>query len=463
MGPFVNRNHFALFCVMLAPPALGLIVTRRGQWRHTGEARTDEASAAAGGHRAGAIVCQLVLRAVFVAALFALGAAVLLSLSRSGFLALTGAVVVTVLLSLRASSLLTAASVLILLGGLIAGFVFFPAPEVHRRLSTLREADETPSAQTRFEVWRNTAAIWRDHPLVGCGPGSFRNVYPLYKTSDSRKGALHAENEYLEVLAEMGLVGTGLVLFAAVAFVRAVRSPEATRGAAEDGAASGNPFANRRRMSTWRTPWLTVAGGALAGVLIHCFFDFGLRVPVNLAVIAALLGLAVDARPQKNKESRLTGRMQPTGRRMLRIQLGLLFFTILVLGWVYRTSAWKLDDDLFLHGADTATVGRALRWSPTRWSIWYELGRRVFLLRTRSSELQAGAYEETWQNVGLAFLRRAAALNRRNYKVWEALAEAEYASGHRIEARKAAEKVLELRSYKRSQMRKYLKKPEKTQ
>jgi hypothetical protein len=68
-------------------------------------------------------------------------------------------------------------------------------------------ADQTAAGTERPQLWRAAWLAFRAHPLTGLGPDNFRHVFGRYlglRTFDDR---LHANNLYLETLANEGLCG----------------------------------------------------------------------------------------------------------------------------------------------------------------------------------------------------------------------------------------------------------------
>lgn len=68
--------------------------------------------------------------------------------------------------------------------------------------------------QGHLLIWRDTLRMWKDHPVLGVGPGAFHVNFPTYAQEDLKSkwptGACivnEAHNEYLQTLAETGLVG----------------------------------------------------------------------------------------------------------------------------------------------------------------------------------------------------------------------------------------------------------------
>jgi O-antigen ligase len=120
-----------------------------------------------------------------------------------------------------------------------------------------------------------TLDIIKAYPVVGSGLGSFSVIYTRY---DSRNGFYRLEqahNDYLQVLADGGIVGGILGLaFLIILF--------------------GKGFARRETDDKFRRG---VATGALAGcfaVLIHSFFDFTLHTTANALLFLILAALATQ-------------------------------------------------------------------------------------------------------------------------------------------------------------------------
>jgi O-antigen ligase len=125
----------------------------------------------------------------------------------------------------------------------------------------------------RVDYWANSLAIFRDFPVFGTGLGTFKYAYFLYgKEVD---WVNHAHNEYVESLADMGLLAS-LVLFAILAFLA---------------------YSLLRMWIARRHPEVkpVVLGvlTALFAAAFHSFFDFSLRVPANAFLLLVILALGL--------------------------------------------------------------------------------------------------------------------------------------------------------------------------
>ncbi len=147
---------------------------------------------------AGAGLAMTYVRGAWVG--FLAGAALLQALVRRGRLLLVAAVAVLVL-------------------------VVVLVPGVRRRAESIVDPAD-PTARERLAMWRSAAAIARDHPLTGVGPGQVKRVYPRYVVPEFRdKPRGHVHDTPLQVLVERGILGLGawLALFATF-FVAAART-----------------------------------------------------------------------------------------------------------------------------------------------------------------------------------------------------------------------------------------------
>jgi O-antigen ligase len=113
----------------------------------------------------------------------------------------------------------------------------------------------------------------RDFWPVGSGVGTYQQVMTLYQTSSRLFYISHADNEYLQVLAEGGALLGIPVAVALIAFGSAII----------------------RRLRTDRTPLFWVRAGAASGLLAVCVqnvWEMTLRVPANAVLLAILAAIA---------------------------------------------------------------------------------------------------------------------------------------------------------------------------
>ncbi|HEU0107567.1 MAG TPA: O-antigen ligase family protein, partial [Vicinamibacteria bacterium] len=97
------------------------------------------------------------------------------------------------------------------------------------------------SVQGRLAIWRNTLVMIREHPLFGVGLGAHPAFYPAYHRRavvdplfSSRLRLDFAHDDYLQLTAELGLVGAALLVLLAVSAVRLVRQARRRAGTGEE-------------------------------------------------------------------------------------------------------------------------------------------------------------------------------------------------------------------------------------
>ena len=88
----------------------------------------------------------------------------------------------------------------------------------------------------RWVFWVNTFQIFKDFPIFGSGLGTFAWVFPMYRSFHLIGVATHAENDYLQLASEVGMVGIGLLLilflfllYKAVSGIRSLSHRESVR------------------------------------------------------------------------------------------------------------------------------------------------------------------------------------------------------------------------------------------
>jgi len=264
-GPFVNRNHFAGFAELVLP--MSVVPLLLGRVRRE----------------------RLII--VGILAIIPLSA-LLLSASRGGIVSLGAelafVLLVAVLRQMHGRQMYMGGIVLLAAFALVS---WLGASQILARFSTLQTLEVTQSkrASMRQGAWM----IFLDHPPLGTGLGTLQQVYPPYETLYDGKIVNHAHNDYLEALAETGILG-GLCCawFLFALFSGALRFLQAER----------NSFANTLRLCGWT---------ACCGLLVHSLVDFNLHIPSNLALFLLMSLLATAEMIQPAAGRTRNGRNAP--------------------------------------------------------------------------------------------------------------------------------------------------------
>src|SRR5262245_24273087 len=251
-GPFFNRDHFAGYMELFIALPIALIVTRYA----CGEKRL----------------------AYGIAAMF-MGVAAVFTLSRGGMISILAELSFLAMMGFRhfqsttttgeagnARMVMGIAAVIVVLAAIGTGVIWIGAEPVINRIATGDQNNSDlskaqPYYGGRGEIWENTWTIIRHNPLIGVGLGAYQTAYPIYARDNGVQGVTAAaHNDYLQVLADAGVIGAAIALwFIIVIFrgiARGVRSPDPLVAA------------------------IALGGGAgLFGLLVHSLFDFNLHFP----------------------------------------------------------------------------------------------------------------------------------------------------------------------------------------
>ena len=235
-GPYVNRNHFAGFVELVVPVGMALLIfrgLRRDLFPLTGLLTILPVGALVLAGSRGGIVC------------FAFEVGALLLLARSRKVPGRAATMAIAFVALCA----------------FAFIVWIGAGKAIERFSKTSLGEV--SLSRRASMFRAAIGIFRDHPIQGAGLGTMVSVFPRYDTGYDGLIVDHVHNDYLEALAETGLLG-GLcgVSFLWLLFRGAFRSFTLEQGHFSRALHAG-------------------AIAAVCGILLHSTVDFNLHIPSN--------------------------------------------------------------------------------------------------------------------------------------------------------------------------------------
>ncbi len=173
----------------------------------------------------------------------------------------------------------------------VAAVFFWLVPNyVMNRLGTVNNYVSETSRGFRPNLWKSSFGIYWDHPLFGTGMGSFATAFPPHQLEVSDLVTEHAHNDYVEALAETGLLGGILILaIAALFLVITFKS---------------------LHIQLKRDPgWIQLGAGiSCCGLMVHSFVDFNLHIPANAAWFALCAGLAtLSGRAIPRRSGKLPG------------------------------------------------------------------------------------------------------------------------------------------------------------
>jgi len=258
-GTYVNHNHFSGLLEMSAPFALMYTIalmhrTRRGRRTPVGPALK---------------ACA----ALTLATLTLVG--IVFSYSRAGFVAVLAALLAIGTLGVWKSSrrrikLLAVVGVAVVV---VMAFVFLPPDAFIARYARIATV-ETFAAEGRVPLWTETLDLIRYYPLFGCGLGAYRAAFLEHKVSWPLVTDDYAHNDYLQLLAEMGVIGFAIgVAVVLILFAKTLRALQ--------------------RDSHFERRCLALACiGSMAAIAVHSITDFNLYLPANALLLAWILGVS---------------------------------------------------------------------------------------------------------------------------------------------------------------------------
>ncbi len=236
---------------------------------------------------------------------------ILISGSRGGYLSVLASVAVLgvatlILVKIVAPHYMRRAVV----GGVVAvllaiaavGFVLQRSAMLTQRSQSIAEVNDV-----RPRYW---AAAWRQYqtaPVFGTGSRTYLIHGRMHRDRSIQNDVIYTHNDYLQLLAEYGLVGAVLGLgLLSVHLARCVRSIVfivQTR------------LLNSTAVLSHGLSIQLGALGATVALAVHSVFDFNLHIPANALLMAAVLGMIANhgmpgarangARPQRGKPLRV--------------------------------------------------------------------------------------------------------------------------------------------------------------
>jgi O-antigen ligase len=280
-GPFVNRNHFAGYMLLVAPMALAVLARahRHYQWRVGAQPNSRRRLVALASPEGAGLMLAVVPALASISALVA-------STSRGGMLAF-GLSLVLAGIGLRRQRGVSPWLFAVALGLMAITWFGLDRLEVRFRASAADSAGRTV-------VWRESLGMLRRAWLTGYGFNTFglatgratpwrlpagATPWPSAIAEAARVGAMigyrtpsqipaivwyrEAHDDYVQVAVECGAVGLIVALWAAVRVLKAARLE----------------------------PWVMAS---MAGVLLHVVVDFDLQIPAIAVLFVCIAGLLAD-------------------------------------------------------------------------------------------------------------------------------------------------------------------------
>ena len=333
-GPFINPNHFAGYVEMLIPLAMGLWFSGKRK-KDSSEygfpvLSTRNIFSSENGYQ----FVLFLMCAVMMTALF-------LSLSRGGMVSVLFSVIAFGIFLRRKNTFGRRIFFTLLFftfcGILLISWLAYQS--VSREIGTLFLGHRVFDQGWRLQVWQKCLVMVQDFPIFGIGLAAFEKVYSTYKPPVPQIIFVFAENDYLQILVETGILGAVLVGLAIIGFLIFVG----------------------RRFSALRDPKMIklAAGGMASGIAIaaHSFFDFNLHIPSNAFQFTIIMGLLVTIVSLRGTEWKERFTLPLYSKSLSKggmILFGVFVLCIVFVGVVLAVSTRQAVDEIHFNAGERA-------------------------------------------------------------------------------------------------------------
>ena len=252
-GSFVSRHNFAAFAEMTIALPLGLLLS--------GGVKRDK-------------------KLLYVTAIALMAVALLLSGSRGGLVAILSAVTFLIFVTTRTQGFknvaLRVALAAVFVMVVIAGAIYVGGESSLTRIAETATSKDVTTDRTH--IWGITLQIIKANFPLGAGIGAFGQAYTPFDDYSGLERVEQAHNDYLQVVADGGLVGAAIAGFFLLTLVLTIRR-------------------NIKRENVFRKGVATGAAGGIFAILVHSTFDFVLHTTaISLMFILLLVLLVASGR-----------------------------------------------------------------------------------------------------------------------------------------------------------------------
>jgi O-antigen ligase len=272
-GPFVNPNHYAGYIEMVVPLSLGLFMSKLMHLGRKSIRSIREFLIVTSSEKG----CKLV---IFGFLIVLMCCSLFLSGSRGGMISFLGSMFFLLLMVAKRKGRRRNISIVVGLSiAVFALLIWVGIRPMLREFSTVRDLSRDYDIQYRLQNWKDARKIVRDFPVFGVGLGAFSAIFPRYKTSNLQHHYFYLENDYMQLLCEMGIVGFGIFMWFMLGFFRRIGTEDSNCGA--------------ERVDPIRYISLYGCLPGIVAVGIHSLWDFNMRIPSNALLLSLIMGLAL--------------------------------------------------------------------------------------------------------------------------------------------------------------------------
>ncbi|WP_291460432.1 O-antigen ligase family protein [Desulfobacula sp.] len=311
VGPYANHNHYAGLMELIFPVVLGLFLFYRPRIGNTslikGIAQIFSQEKANIHILIGASALLIVI-SIFV------------SLSRGAMISTCFSLLLFTFFLLKRK--ISKGNTLLMIGLIIITTLsigWFGWDQIFERFAKLKNAQGI-IYQSRLDFWKDTQGIISHHTITGSGMGTFSHIYPLHR-SFKRQGFLtHAHNDYLELLAEGGIIAFLLAAsFLLTLFYKTYKT-----------------FSKRR--DAFSIYLYIGCITAMVSILLHSFTDFNMHIGANGLWFFFIAGIAVSAANTGLRKQSKETRLAPVNALSKKLSSAFIVCSVAVLLMLYNIS-----------------------------------------------------------------------------------------------------------------------------
>jgi len=217
-----------------------------------------------------------------------------------------------------------------------------------------------------LKMWDAAERMWLDHAWWGVGPAHYDYRFREYRPADLQGRPDRCHNDYLNLLADWGVVGGVIVLAGMGIFIFGLGKtwPHVRREENAFGSGQSNRFA-----------FFLGATGGLASLAVHSTMDFNLHIPANALTGVTLMGLLASNLRFSTEQYWVRG-----GGPVKAALAGVLGLMVILLGvqeWRQgREVYWQAqaDREAVFSRQQAAALEKAFAAEPRNYQIAYDIG-----------------------------------------------------------------------------------------
>jgi O-antigen ligase/Tfp pilus assembly protein PilF len=248
--------------------------------------------------------------------------------------------------------------------------------KIKSRIS-ISQLTQSSSIKRRIATWKFTGMMIKDHPILGSGIGTFKYNDLRYQAKFFAQGenrslypygfAGKAHNEYLQLWAELGIIGLGIFAWLIISYF------------------SCGLKILRKLKDEYKQGIIIGLMGAVVAVLVDGIFGFPLHLPATVILFWLSIGFTIimgGNKPVQNKDKKSETRKTIFFPFKLFLYLGIIFLSVFLCVTIARPFIARIhwySADREIKNEDwnekIKMYGKALKWDPYLGSTYYSIGK----------------------------------------------------------------------------------------